>query len=241
MRKPHTGAALPSGRGNSAGWRGRWILTGFLLAVVLGAAGVAASSLPKAYQAGAAVVLLASRNVARTSGGNPYLSFSPSLTLTADVVSRELMAPGTAAGLAARGFADSYTVALPTYTTNTTGSVLLVTVTGKDAPSVEQTLHGVLAQVRATLARIQAGVTANSRVRLVTLSADRRPTMSKSRTIRPLVLVIGLSLAVAFGLPWIVEAQILQLRARRARRAQLTQHTQLADAFLGETKPLPRS
>ena len=93
--------------------------------------GVASVFLPRTYQADASVVLLASRSQSGTTGGNPYLNFSSSLTLTADAVSRQVMDPQTASSLAARGFPGSYTVAMPTYSTLTVGSVLLIAATGR--------------------------------------------------------------------------------------------------------------
>src|ERR1700747_2091543 len=104
-------------------WRARWILTSVLL--ILGGVGAAgaAAKIPRYYQSASSVVLLASHAASVQNGGNPFLSFGPSLTLTADAVSRELMAPATVRQWAASGFAASYTVAQPAYTTSTTGSV----------------------------------------------------------------------------------------------------------------------
>src|SRR5580658_3609182 len=119
-------------------WRARWILTSVLLILALAGAAEAGAKVPRYYQSTSSVVLLASPAASTQNGGNPFLSFSPSLTLTADAVSRELMSPGTASQLAAQGFTASYTVALPSYTTSTTGSVLLVTVTGADAARSEE-------------------------------------------------------------------------------------------------------
>src|SRR5580658_10562385 len=119
-------------------WRTRWTLTSVLLILALAGIGGATAEMPRYYQSDSSMVLLASRASSMQNGGNPFLSFSPSLTLTADAVSRALMAPQTVRQLAGQGFTASYTVALPTYTTSTTGSVLLVTVTGADAARSEE-------------------------------------------------------------------------------------------------------
>ena len=113
-------------------WRARWILTSVLIILAMVGAAEAAAKMPRYYQSASSVVLLASRAASKQNGGNPFLSFGPSLTLTADAVSRELMAPETVRQLAAQGFTASYTVAVPPYTTSTTGSVLLVTVAGTE-------------------------------------------------------------------------------------------------------------
>ena len=77
-------------------WRARSISTSVLLVLAMVGAVVGAPKMPRYYQSASSVVLLASRAASMQNGGNPFLSFSPSLTLTANAVSRELMAPGTA-------------------------------------------------------------------------------------------------------------------------------------------------
>jgi hypothetical protein len=191
-------------------WRARWILTSVLLILAMAGAAGAAAKMPRSYQAASTVVLLASRATSMQNGGNPFLSFSPSLTLTADAVSRELMAPGTVRQLAASGFTASYTVALPPYTTSTTGSVLLITVTGTDAAGVESTLQAVTAQAGTQLARLQHGIPVRSRVRAETLSFTPRATLSVSQTARPLILVGALLLAVCLGIPIVVDGLVVR-------------------------------
>jgi hypothetical protein len=184
-----------------------------LILAMVGGAG-AAAKIPRSYQAASTVVLLASPAASKQYGGNPFLSFSPSLTLTADAISRELMAPGTVTRLAARGFTASYTVALPPYTTSTTGSVLLVTVTGTNAAGVEATLRAVTAQIGTQLALMQHGIGARSRVRADTLSFAPRATLSISQTARPLILVGALLLVVCLGIPIVVDGSIGRRRLR---------------------------
>jgi hypothetical protein len=199
-------------------WRTRWILTSVLLILAMAGAAGAAAKMPRYYQSASSVVLLASPAASRQNGGNPFLSFSPSLTLTADAVSRELMAPGTVGQLAARGFTASYTVALPPYTTSTTGSVLLVTVTGTDATGVESTLEAVTAQIGTQLALLQHGIPARRRVHADTLSFAPQATLSISQTARPLVVVVALLLVIGLGIPVVVDGLVTrrQLRERPA-------------------------
>jgi hypothetical protein len=199
-------------------WRARWILTSVLLILAMVGAVEAAAKLPRYYQSASSVVLLASRVASTQNGGNPFLSFSPSLTLTADAVSRTLMAPGTVRQLAAQGFTASYTVALPPYTTATTGSVLLVTVTGTDAAGVQRTLQAVTAQIGPQLAQLQLGVPARGQVRAVTLSFPPQATLSISQTARPLVVIGALLLVICLGTPIVVDGMATrrQLRGRSA-------------------------
>jgi hypothetical protein len=182
----------------------------------------ALEKLPRTYQSESSIVLLASPAASRLNGRNPYLSFTSSLTLTADVVSRELMAPATTRLLAARGFPDSYTVGLAPFASQTTSSVLLVTVSGSDKQGVERTLQEVTGQARTSLAALQSGVSPYHRIRARTLSMTPQATLSVSQTARPVVMVFGLGLALSFGIPWLVGAQ---LAARRIRAANLAAAT----------------
>ncbi|MGH3204738.1 MAG: hypothetical protein ACRDP5_22215 [Streptosporangiaceae bacterium] len=185
----------------------------------------AAAKMPRYYQSASSVVLLASHAAATQNGGNPFLSFGPSLTLTADAVSRELMAPETVRQLATQGFTASYTVALPSYTTSTTGSVLLVTVAGRDAAGVERTLQAVTAQISTQLAHLQNGVPARSQIRADTLSFTPKATLSISQTARPLVAVGALLLVICLGIPIVVDGLIARRRLRIGRRSRTTRRS----------------
>jgi hypothetical protein len=206
-------------------WRTRWILTSVLIILAMVGAAKAAAKMPRYYQSASSVVLLASHAAATQNGGNPFLSFGPSLTLTADAVSRELMAPETVRQLAAQGFTASYTVALPSYTTSTTGSVLLVTVAGRNAAGVERTLQAVTAQIGTQLAHLQNGVPARSQIRADTLSFTPKATLSVSQTVRPLVAVGALLLVICLGTPIVADGLVTRRRLRIGRRSRRSRRT----------------
>jgi hypothetical protein len=195
-------------------WRARWIFTSVLVILAVVGAAEAVAKMPRYYQSASSVVLLASHAASKQNGGNPFLSFGPSLTLTADAVSRELTAPATVSQLAARGFTASYTVAVPPVTTFTTGSVLLATVAGTDAAGVQRTLQAVTKQISTQLAQLQRGVPAPSRVRADTLSFSPRATLSISQTARPLVIVGALLLVICLGTPIVVDGLVTRRRLR---------------------------
>src|SRR5579863_4359359 len=201
-------------------WRTRWILTSVLIILAMVGAAKAAAKMPRYYQSASSVVLLASHAAATQNGGNPFLSFGPSLTLTADAVSRELMAPETVRQLAAQGFTASYTVALPSYTTSTTGSVLLVTVAGRNAAGVQRTLQAVTAQIGTQLAHLQNGVPARGQIHAETLSFTPKATLSVSQTVRPLVAVGALLLVICLGTPIVVDGLVTRRRLRIGRRSR---------------------
>jgi hypothetical protein len=156
------------------------------------------------------VIMLAPRSAARLTGGNPYLSFSPSLTLTASAVADEVMAPGTALKLARHGFRAPFTVVLAPYTTDTTGSVLLVTVTGSSQADVQATLHAVTAQIGTALSGLQDQVASRHQIAAATLSYSPRPVLSISETARSLIVIIVPVLLLALAFPVLVDARLLR-------------------------------
>lgn len=199
-------------------WRGRWVLTGTLLALTLLGAFAVPLTLPPVYQSRSSVVLLASRAASRPNGGNPYLSFSQSLTLAAGVLSRGLMAPATVRYLSRRGYRDTYSV-IPAPAAPASGPVLQITVTGAGRTAVEHTLLGVTRAVGTRLARMQSGVRRDGRIRVLTLSLTRQPGISAGHTARAAAVVGGAGLVVSLGLPWLVDAQVTRRRLRRAQEA----------------------
>jgi hypothetical protein len=192
--------------------RRRWILALLMLFIVLGGTATAGLKLPRTYISNSTVVLLASRAASKANGGNPYLSFSSSLPLTADVVRRELMDPRTVQALAQQGDSATYLVAAAT---DTSGPVLLVTVTGPQKAVVEKTLYGATAEIRVKLYALQAAVTAPNVITIITLSVDPHPSLSISKLARPLVVLLGLGLIFAFAVPLIVDAQSVRRSRKR--------------------------
>jgi len=195
--------------------RRRWILTTLLLLLALGGAAGAFKKLPHTYISTSTVVLLASQNASKANGGNPFLSFNSSLPLTADVIRRELLDPRTALDLATKGYTAGYLV---TDAPDTTGPVLLITVTGHDKAAVEHTLYGVTAEIGTKLLDLQANITPRNQIRVVTLSVTPQAKLSISKLARPLVVILGFGLLLTFAIPLIVDAQISRRRPREAAR-----------------------
>lgn len=199
-------------------WRKWWLLTTALLILTLVGASAMLMDL-RTYQASSSVILLASPTDSKANGGNPYLSFNPSLTLAADAVSREVTAPRAEQALAARGFRDSYTVALAPYTTNTTGSVLLATVTGSNSAAVERMLQAVTGEIGVQLLQLQQqsqqGVPAHNRIRTATLSYTPGAALNVSQTARPVVTLAVVGLLLAFGIPVVADGLVSRRPARR--------------------------
>jgi hypothetical protein len=188
--------------------RRRWILTTLLLLLALGGTAAATYKLPRTYVAASSVVLLTSPNSSKSNGGNPYLSFNGSLSPTGDVVRYEVMDTGTARLLATEGYTAPYVI---TNAVDTSGPVLLVTVTGSNKTAVEQTMLGVTAELRAKLQELQAGITPGNRITMTTLALGPAK-LQRSKLARPLVVIFAFGMVLAFAIPLLVDARVTRRR-----------------------------
>jgi hypothetical protein len=196
------------------GSRSHKLLAASLLLLILITVVGAPARIARTYQAGSSVVLLASPAASKINGGNPYLSFSPSLTLTAELISQELVSPNVARRLATEGITASPTVTVASYGTTTTGSVLLLSVTGRSMAQAEHDINAVTAQISKLLATMQAGERRYDRIRAATLAMDQKPRASEGPVVRALAIVVGLELAAGFA----VFRLSLAFSGRRRRR-----------------------
>ena len=192
--------------------RGRWILTSVLLLLTLAGAVGTVVKLPWTYQSQGMTALLSSPSASKLSGGNPYLAFNESLSYTADLVRREVMDPRTALALSARGYTGTYLVI---DAVDTSGPVLVTTVTGSNKNTVENTLHGVMAELNTKLVDLQAGISSYNQITSVVVSMAPNATRSTSKKARPLVVVLAVGLMFTFAIPQIVDARAIRRRVRR--------------------------
>ncbi len=194
-------------------WRRRRGLTAALSLLALAAVAAAVVVLPRDYQAQASVVVLPSPSLARLNGGNPYLSFSSSITQTADIVSRIVMSPRTATRLAARGYTDSYAVGVDP--DPAAGSVIDIQVSGHDQASLESALHAVTGQVAAALASLQGALRPSYRMRVITLASAPRAKLVLSHSARPVIVLAVAGLLFALGVPVLADARVSRPRIPR--------------------------
>lgn len=192
--------------------RRRWILAGSLLLLTLVATAYGLVKLPTSYQSISSVVFLAPKNAAKVYGGNPYLAFSSTLNMTADVVRYETNDSRTVALLASSGYTASYLV---TDATDTAGPVLIVTVTGKNEAMVEHTLSGVTTEISTKLAALQANITPGNKIHSLLITFNQ-PTPLTSKKARPLSVVAGGGIAMTIGITLVVDA--MAVRRRKTRR-----------------------
>lgn len=196
--------------------RKRWVLTALLLlASMAGAAYLAAK--PGPYQSVSMVTLLPSRQASRPFGFNPYLSLNASLTLTSDLVRREVSDPREALALAKLGYSAPYVVADDP---QTAGPVLDITVTGPDKAMVEHTLQGVTAEVQAKLSSMQAGVKPVDQIRSQVVSVQPKATLLVTKKLRIPIALFAVGLVITAAIPQLVETFWTARRARRETAAQ---------------------
>jgi capsular polysaccharide biosynthesis protein len=197
------------------GWiaalRRRWILVIVLLLPTLFAAAAIAAQ-PGPYQAESQVAMVPSKQSAKLTGGNPFLSFSGSILVTTDLVRREVMAPQAAQRLVARGFPGSYQVIDDP---NPSAPVLDITVTGSSPGLVVQTLRAVNSTVQSTLTTVQGNVKPTDQMTSIVLSTDSQATLGIAHKARRVLAALGAGLAITIVLPLLVDA----IAARRNRDA----------------------
>jgi len=189
--------------------RRRWILVVVLFALTIAATMAALFKLPSTYQSKSAVLFLASKNVSKSFGGNPYLAFSSTLNETADVIRYEVTDASTSMALASRGYSGSYTIV---DAFDTSGPILLITVTGSNKTSVEHTLYGVTQQVGTELSQQQAGVSAPNTIHDLVITFSPEASRLTSKKSRPLSVVFGIGIALTIAIPLIVDAALLRRR-----------------------------
>ncbi|MBT2209009.1 hypothetical protein [Actinomadura sp. NEAU-AAG7] len=192
----------------------RWWLTVPLLLAALAGSGAIALVTPWKYEAKATAVLLSSPVQAKQAGGNPWLVFDSSLTVTAEVVGREMMDPRTAAAIRAKGGTAGYVVGVAP---DSTGPVLAIEASGSDAAGTKATLDALLAVVPERLARLQAqeSVAPHAQIRMNVISATPQATRVSTDKIRLVVMTLFLGLAVTVAVP--LFAEVLSERRRRGR------------------------
>lgn len=189
-----------------------WLTLPILLVTILGAV-AAVLLLPWSYESKATTVFLASSVQAKQTDGNPWMIFDRSLTITAEVVGREMMDDRTIAAIHARGLMSTYTVMVAA---NSIGPVLAITVTGKNNNDTAGTLNAVMQMIPDKLQQIQAdgGVPPNARIRMEVISSSPQPTLKTTSKIRTLAIILFLGIGLTVFVPLFTES----LSARRSGR-----------------------
>jgi capsular polysaccharide biosynthesis protein len=216
--------------------RKRWVLTALLLlASIAGGAYLAVK--PGPYQSVSMVTLLPSRQASRPFGFNPYLSLNASLTLTSDLVRREVSDPRNVLALAKLGYSAPFVVADDPATA---GPVLDITVTGPNKAMVEHTLYGVTAEVQQKLTAMQANVKPVDQIRSLTVSVQPKATLLITKKLRIPIALFAVGLVITAAVPQLVETFWSARRSRRdpvAVAAPPARSAESADSLLPPRRP----
>jgi capsular polysaccharide biosynthesis protein len=190
----------------------RWVITLPLLLLTLGSVVAAYMVLPATYQSTASVVLLSSEIGSKEAGGNPYLAFDSSLSVTADVVARRMMDEGTVKEFQAQGFKSEYKIAI---SPESDRPILEVEVSGHNRSDTQRTLDAVVARIRPTLESIQSKTAFNARIRLSGVSKMTTPEETISDKLRLLIMLLASGIIVTVAVPLFVDSSISRRRAAR--------------------------
>jgi capsular polysaccharide biosynthesis protein len=200
----------------------RWVITLPLLVLTLASVVAAYVLLPATYESKASVVLLSSEIGSKEAGGNPYLAFDSSLSVTADVVARRMMDEDTVRAFQARGFTAEYKIAI---SPESDRPILEVDVSGHNRSVTQATLEAVVKQIGPTLDAIQAKSQLNARIRLSDVSKMTAPDETVSGKLRTMIMALACGLIVTVAVPLFVDSAIARRRpagpgSRPARRPQ---------------------
>jgi hypothetical protein len=199
--------------------RRRWVLTATLLVLSLASITFVTFKLPWTYQAQSTVVLLPSHNVSALNGYNPYLSFGPSITNAAFLISVKVMSPPYQQKLTAAGDTGLYTVTL---SPDTDGPVLVTTVLGHNRAVTERTLVAVTNVIGAVLKQTQISEGITQKKSMMTLQVESmtaEPTLLISKKAKTIGMIAALALILTIGVPLLVDAH--------AKRRALEEHSSL--------------
>jgi hypothetical protein len=194
--------------------RKHWILTSVLVLLTLIAAIGAWTKISGPYQSTSQVVFLASQYTSKPNGDNPYLSFSDTLTTTADIVRREVLDPRIVAALAARGFTDTYEVENDPLGI---GPVLDITATGPTKAGVLATQAAVTDEVQSQLQELQTDILPKNQITSMVVTSSPKATLMVSKKARPLVAVLVLGFVLVLAIPQMLDAVQNRTRTRRKK------------------------
>jgi hypothetical protein len=201
-----------------------------LLTLTLASVAAAYVVLPATYESKASVVLLSSQIASKEVGGNPYLAFDSSLSVTADVVARRMMDDDSVKAFQAHGYKADYKIAL---SPESDRPILEVDVTGHNRSDVQATLDAVVNQIAPTLEEIQARAPLNSRIRLNGVSKTTAPKKTISGKLRLLIMGLACGLIVTVAVPLFADSAM----ARRRPAALAARSPQPRPPAAGENTP----
>ncbi|MCT9931972.1 hypothetical protein N5079_17360 [Planotetraspora sp. A-T 1434] len=182
----------------------RWTITVPLLLLTIGAVTAAYFVLPWTYESSGTIVFLTSKQIAdKNTGGNPYLSFDGSLSITAELVGRAVNDELTAQKLAEQGLTGEYETQIPP---DSRAPLLKVTVTDSDPRIAQATMEAIIKRIPSTLNDLQKTNTSISQVRQSVLTKSTAPDRKATSKIRSLVGILAVGMLLTAGVPLVTES-----------------------------------
>src|SRR5256885_6709547 len=173
---------------------------------------------PVTYQSQSTICLLDTTirtTPTTTTGENPFLSFSSSLSATADFLARSLTSDATAQELATQGVSENFTATLAT---NAQGPFITLTLTGEDPTHVLQSTRTLTAYAGTKLREIQvlSGVPQSSLIKMAVIVPPQQPHQLLKNKLELVILIAAAGAVVSFMLTFLVE-NLAQAKRRRER------------------------
>ncbi|WP_248961940.1 hypothetical protein [Sphaerisporangium perillae] len=217
----------------------RWPVTVALLAVTIVATVGALIAIPWQYESKATVVFLSSRKGSQPVGGNPWLAFDASLTITAEVISRGMSDERTLQTLKDEGKTAEFTVGLAQ---DSRGPLLDISATGPDPKIAQATMEtlATLSQERLTEMQQKSAILPDATIRAELVTSSDKAELTPEKKIRLLVIIFAGGMLVTIGVPLFLES-LAQKRRRLAQPDQGT--TRVGQPPLAPSHPqrVPRS
>ncbi|MFC4529940.1 hypothetical protein [Sphaerisporangium dianthi] len=190
----------------------RWPVTLALLAVTIIATVGALIAIPWQYESKATVVFLSSRKGSQPVGGNPWLAFDASLTITAEVISRGMSDERTLQRLKDEGKTADFTVGLAQ---DSRGPLLDITATAADPKIAQATMEtlATLSQQRLTEMQQKSAILPDATIRAELVTSSDKAELTPEKKIRLLVIIFAGGMLVTIGVPLFIES-LAQKRRR---------------------------
>ncbi|MEO3807827.1 hypothetical protein ABGB17_02355 [Sphaerisporangium sp. B11E5] len=193
----------------------RWPVTVALLVATVAATFGAYLAIPWQYESKATVVFLSSRKGAQPVGGNPWLAFDGSLTITAEVIARGMSDERTMQKLKEQGNTAEFTVGLAQ---DSRGPLLDITATAPDPKIAQSTMEALAALSAQRLTEMQqkSSIMPDATIRAEMVTSTDKAELTPEKKIRMLLIIFAGGGLLTLGIPLFLESQA-QKRRRQSQ------------------------
>jgi hypothetical protein len=191
----------------------RWPVTLALLVMTICGSVAALVIIPWQYESTATVVFLSSREGSKPVGGNPWLAFDGSLTITAEVVARGMSDERTAQELKAKGDTAEFTVGLAQ---DSRGPLMDIVATAPDPAVAQSTMESLVALCQQRLTELQkkSAIQPSATIRSSLVTATDEAELAAQKKIRTIMVIVAGGMLLTVGVPLFIES-LVQKRRRQ--------------------------